>query len=179
MTGSRGPVSKSDDRRQRRNKRSPFVLGAAEGKKLKRPKPPKDLREETIEQWDAFWKTDLAKTMREEHLPMITRLFIRYDERERALGVIKKDGRLTRGSQGQLVLHPLMKLINDCESAILQLEDRLGISPRRGANAGGGAGGQGGPESLDDVNRRLNGGGGEEETDDEDPRDKVVGTIGR
>lgn len=175
MTGSRGPVSKPDGRRQRRNKRSPFVIA----KGMKKPKhPDADLLKETLKKWDAFWASDIAKTMREEHLPMIQRLFTRYDERERAVRIVRKDGRLTRGSQGQLVLHPLMRMIDTCESAILQLEDRLGISPRSRANAGGGEGQ--GAGSLDDVNRRLNSDDKEPNGDeDSDPRDAIAGHIGR
>lgn len=173
MTGSRGPISKPDGRRQRRNKpKSDYVLG----KGIKKPKASKDLLSVTVEKWDAFWKSDLAKTMREEQLPMIVRLFDRYDERERAVRVIRQDGRLTRGSQGQLVLHPLQRLIDSCETAILQLEDRLGVSPRSRVNAGGQ--GAGLPGSLDDVNRRLSGDAEQEESDVEDPRDKVVAHIG-
>lgn len=174
MTGSRGPQSKPAGRRQRRNKpKSDFVLG----KGVKKPKAPKDYLADTVGKWDAFWATDLAKTMREEQLPMIVRLFDRYDERERAVRVIRQDGRLTRGSQGQLVLHPLQKLIDSCEAAILQLEDRLGVSPKRGSMGGMGAGDS--PGSLDDVNRRLNGDVAPETDENEvDPRDKVAGHIG-
>jgi phage terminase small subunit len=175
MTGSRGPVSKPDGRRQRRNKpKTPLVLG----KGMKKPKAPSELLEVTVDRWNEFWKTDLAKTMRVENLPMIERLFMRYDERERAVRVIRKDGRLTLGSQGQLVLHPLLKHINDCESAIVRDEDRLGISPNRRVGTGS-AGGAGVPGSLDDLNARLNGDEEATERDNEDPRDQVVGAIGR
>lgn len=178
MTGSRGPISKPANRRQRRNKpTSPLILGE-DGKRAKAPKPSKHYLDDTVVKWKAFWASDLAKTMREIQLPMIVRLHDRYDERERALRVIRQDGRLTRGSQGQMVLHPLMKLIDSCEGAIRQDEDRLGISPRRGGAPSGGTAADG---SLDDVNRRLNGdheepdAGDEEETD---PRAKhVVGEI--
>jgi hypothetical protein len=178
MTGSRGPISKPDGRRQRRNKTtSALVLGPPGGKKLKMPSAPKDYLSVTVEKWKTFWRSDLAKTMREEQLPMIVRLHDRYDERERAFRVVRADGRLTIGSAGQLVLHPLLKQIDSCESAILQLEDRIGISPRRGGN---GASGGGTDQTLDEVNRRLN---GDEEPDardedETDPREKhVVGEI--
>lgn len=175
MTGSRGPESKPDSRRQRRNKpKSPLVLG---GKGAKKPKASADYRPETIKKWDAFWASDLAKTMREDQLPMIVRLHDRYDERERALRVIREDGRLARGSQGQMVLHPLLRHIDSCESAILQLEDRLGISPRRGGASGGGQ--DAGSGTLDDVNRRLNGDSKPNDADEDETDPRIIASIGR
>lgn len=172
MTGSRGPVSKADGKRLRRNKRSPLVL---EGKGLN-PDPPKGsaFLTVTVQQWETFWASDIGQVMREEHMPLIERLFFRYDERERAARLVRKK-RLAKGSAGQPVLNPLWKLIDAHDSEIRQLEDRIGLSPRSRIQIGGAAARA--QASLDEMNADLE---GDDETElDEanrvDPR--VAGSI--
>lgn len=108
----------------------------------------------------------MAQATREAHIPIVERLFQRYDERERAYRTVRKQGRVATGSQGQVVAHPLLKYIDSCDAEIRQLEDRLGLSPRGMAQLGNHfAQAQ---RSLDDLNSTL-------ETDipdddDSDPR---------
>lgn len=164
--GLRGPMPKSPERRQRRNKISPLVLRA----NAVAPDPPEGLLKIWSDRWRRYWKSDVAQAAREVHLPIIERLFFRQDERERAYRTMRKQGRVTKGSQGQLVLHPLAKYIDACDAEIRQLEDRLGLSPRSMAQMGGDfARAQ---KSLDDLNESLE----DDPSDDSDadPRLEVV-----
>lgn len=167
MTGFRGPLSKPDDRRQRRNKKSPLVLA---DDSAKAPAAPKDFLASTKRRWDVYWKSEFAKVVRESQLPMIYRLFDRYDERERTMLVVRKQGRFTTGSQGQIVLHPGLKYIDSCDAAIIILEDRLGLSPRGAAALGIGLAKA--KKSLDEMNRAMNEDHDQDDTANatEDPR---------
>lgn len=122
------------------------------------------------DRWLAYWQSELAQAARAVHVPIVERLFLRYDERERAYRTMRKQGRVTKGSQGQLVAHPLLKYIDACDAEIRQLEDRLGLSPRSMAALGSGfAKAQ---KSLDDLNSDM-----ENDTQDDsdtDPRLAVV-----
>lgn len=164
------PPPKPEARRQRRNARSRFALVPGEAREI--PSPPDDLLPSTVESWNAYWADDVARAARPSHLPVITRLFLRYDERERAYRVVKENGRVTTGSQGQVVAHPLLKYIDSCDAEIRQLEDRLGLSPRGMAQLG--ANFAAAKKSLDDLNDQLN------QTDDadghsDDPRLSIAG----
>lgn len=75
---------------------------------------------------------------------------------------VRRAGRVTKGSQGQLVLHPLLKYIDQCEAAIRQDEDRLGLNPRAMAQLG--ASFASAQKSLDELNSDM-------ETDDQDDGD--------
>ena len=128
------------------------------------PPYPKSILKGTKLLWDTYWQSEIATVAAKVDLPVVERLHRRYDERERAYREIKKKGvgHLTRGSQGQVILHPLLKYIDNCEAEIRQLEDRLGLSPaarlRMGATLAGAK------RTLDQVNNGLT------STDQEDPR---------
>ena len=157
--GLRGPIAKADERRQRRNLRAPLVVSGT----VDMPAPPSGLLKQTKERWATYWASDLAKAARESHLPMIERLFIRYDERDRAYRTVRKDGRVVEGSTHQLVAHPLLKYIDACDKEIRALEDRLGLSPKGMVSLG--AAMIGAQKSLDDVNRSLEADDVDEEAD--------------
>lgn len=167
MTGLRGPISKPDHLRQRRNKRSPLVLRG----ERKIPDAPEGLLKIWERRWYSYWHSELAQAARESHLPMIERLFFRYDERERAYRTVRKKGRLVFGSQGQLVQNPLLKYIDACDNEIRQLEDRLGLSPKSMAALGSAfAGAQ---KSLDE----LNGSAEDDDTSDDDNADPRISVV--
>jgi P27 family predicted phage terminase small subunit len=131
------------------------------------PQPPSGLLKVTKQRWQTYWGSELARATREAHLPMVERLFQRYDERERAYRTVRKDGRVTIGSTGQMVAHPLLRYIDNCDSEIRQLEDRLGLSPRGMAQLGSSFATA--ARSLDDLNHAL-----ETDDDDSDPRVEAV-----
>lgn len=156
--GVRGPQPKPAAKRQRRNRQP--ALAVVPEREI--PKAPKRMLGVTRDRWVTYWESDVAKVSQPAHLPIIERLFIRYDERERAYRLVRKEGRLTIGSQGQPVQHPMLKYIDDCDKEIRQLEDRLGLSPRAMLQMGTTF--QDMLKSFEDRNRSL------EADDDEDPR---------
>lgn len=157
--GSRGPQPKPAGKRQRRNHQPELSVVSVH----EVPKPPKRLLKVTRERWVVYWESDIAKVAQPAHIPIIERLFIRYDERERAYRLVRKHGRLCKGSQGQDVQHPMLKYIDDCDKAILALEDRLGLSPRGMLQLGTTFADV--LRSFEDRNRSL-----ETDDDDKDPR---------
>jgi P27 family predicted phage terminase small subunit len=156
--GSRGPQPKSAAKRQRRNRQPALAVVSVPEK----PKPPKRLLKATRDRWATYWESDVAKVAQAAHLPIIERLFTYYDERERAYRLVRKEGRLCVGSQGQDVQHPMLKYMLDCDKEIKTLEDRLGLSPRGMLQMGTTFADM--MKSFEDRNRAL------EADDDEDPR---------
>lgn len=160
------PIPKPAERRQRRNKPG-AALVVSSSTRSRVPAPPAGLLKSTVARWLTYWNSELARAARESHIPTVERLFQRYDERERAyrtikLPVEKGGGRVTIGSTGQLVAHPLLKYIDSCDAEIRQLEDRLGLSPR--AMAALGASFASAQKSLDDLNSSME----DDEADDSD-----------
>ena len=163
---TRGPLPKSTARRQRRNRERPRLglevhTGEVPAIRPEIPVTPKSLLKVTKERWATYWNSDVAIVATEADYPTVERLHRRYDERERAFREVRKAGRLAIGSQGQQVLHPLLKYIDQCEQEIRALEDRLGLSPH--ARLRMGATMAGAKRTLDDANQNL-------EVDHDDPR---------
>ena len=167
-----GPAPKSAGRRQRRNRQphlevhsgtvpdiQPSNLPAV---RSEMPPYPKSILKVTKQLWATYWQSEIAVVATAVDLAIVERLHRRYDERERAYREVRKSGRLAIGSQGQKVLHPLLKYIDQCEQEIRQLEDRLGLSPharlRMGATLAGAK------RTLEQVNASLDG------AEPEDPR---------
>ena len=164
----KGRPLKTPERRQGHRASRTLVLRPAQ----KVPRAPDGLLVLTKERWAVYWKSDLASATREAHLPIVERLFYRYDERERAYRAVRRQGRVTEGSQGQLVAHPLLKYIDACDAEIRQLEDRLGLSPRGMAQLGSSF--IAAQRSLDDLNRSMES-EPEDHDRDVDPRVQIVG----
>lgn len=164
---SGGRPRKPTDRRQRRNHSPSLEIHTGSDLPVVQsevPPYPTSLLKVTKLLWDTYWRSGVSDVAGEVDLPIVERLHRRYDERERACRAIRKKdvGRLTKGSQGQLILHPLLKYIDNCEAEIRQLEDRLGLSPN--ARLKMGATLAGAKRTLDEVNNSLT------DADQEDPR---------
>ena len=166
----RGPLPKPTGRRQRRNRQPHLEVHTGNVPDIRPPLPavrsemppyPKSILKVTKERWAAYWQHEVSTVACVVDMPVIERLHRRYDERERSYREIRKIGRLTKGSQGQIILHPLLKYIDQCEQEIRQLEDRLGLSPA--ARLRMGAALAGAKRTLDDTNQSL-------QVDLEDPR---------
>lgn len=150
MTGSRGPLSKPDHLRQRRNKPRSLLVVRED---FPTPVPRQTWLAATKASWAAYWASDLALPIREAQIPMVDRLFALRDERERSYAALAKGKRLVDGSKGQPVLNPLIEYVAKCDGEIRQLEDRLGLSPRSMAALGQGFAKA--AKSLDDLNRAV------------------------
>ena len=119
-------LPKDVSRRQRRNTRP---RAPRSGTQPKAPPPRKEWAPETKTRWKTFWASEAARVLAPAvDSAALERLFDLYDERERAYRDFTKQ-RFVDGSQGQLVLNPLGRLISGFDSEIRQLEDRLGFSP--------------------------------------------------
>ena len=170
---TRGPTPKSSARRQRRNRPHLEVhTGVSDiqprpqlpAVRSEMPPYPKSILKVTKQQWAIYWQSEVSSVAGEVDLPVVERLHRRYDERERAFREIRKDGRLAKGSQGQLILHPLLKYIDQCEQEIRQLEDRLGLSPHARLRMGATMAGT--KRTLEEMKSSFDG------ADPPDPRDK-------
>lgn len=136
----RGPPPKPSERRQRRNRRVSLVLGQGG---LARPDiapPPPAAQDHWLEeikvQWAEFWGSELAAAAKvPTDLPGLVRLFSLRDERERAYRSYRKK-RLVLGSQGQMVINPMAKVVQVCDAEIRMLEDRFGLSSQARARLG-------------------------------------------
>ena len=52
-----------------------------------------------------------------------------HDRRASIEGILTVEGLMSTGYQGQPVLHPAARLLNDVEKAMSALEEKLGLSP--------------------------------------------------
>lgn len=131
---------------------------------------------ETTKAWTAFWTSEISGLVQDPDRPALVRLFRMYDQRTRLERVVLKTPFVT-GSTGQLTMHPGAKEIASLDGRILQLEDRLGITPmarlKLGVTFGAAA------RSLEDLNRDFREDDGEEEagTQEADPRLRVIDTT--
>lgn len=171
--GTRGPAEKRTGRQRRKSTSKVVELQRKRGASAATfPPPENEWLVATKNRWAMFWQSDLAQLVIPETDDVaLRRLFELYDERERTNTVVKNEGRLTTGSQGQLVLHPLLKYLAELDKEIRALEDRFGCTPmarlRVGAKFGEVA------KSLEDLNRGFDN-DDEEEAGEEDPRRKAI-----
>ena len=94
------------------------------------PPPPPGLLAGSVESWNAYWSSPLARVaLPETDLPALSRLWSLYDERARMYRAIVKE-RVTLGSMGQVRANPLYPQMVAMDAAIERLEDRFGLSPR-------------------------------------------------
>lgn len=163
------PRRKSPEQRLRSN--SP-ELGVIDGDvEVLAPAPPhpatQELLAETVEAWEEFWASELARLVNRSDRPALARLFRMYDMRER-MERVHAEQPFVEGSTGQLVSHPAAKEIASLDGRILALEDRFGITPmarlKLGVTFGAAA------KSLEDLNRGFDDQGAGEAAGPQDPR---------
>ncbi|HEX7119134.1 MAG TPA: P27 family phage terminase small subunit [Longimicrobiales bacterium] len=162
-----GPLPKPTDRRQRRNQPKPLrvIPGGLVGRNA--PPAPAGLLKATRDEWDTFWRSELAQLVQAEtDLVALERLFRLRDEERRAMREARK-ARLVPGSMGQMVLNPLLKYAESLQKEIRALEDRFGMTPKARLALGIAFGEA--ARSLSDLNRMLEYDDGNE-ADEEDPR---------
>lgn len=128
---NRKPVENLIDRDPRRKAPSLAVLP---GRELE-VAPEAGWLKATKDGWVAFWSADLAGAIDGADVPVIRRLFGMRDVQARAFARWKKKPYVD-GSQGQPVKNPAFDEAMVLERAIVQLEDRLGLSPKARANLG-------------------------------------------
>lgn len=79
--------------------------------------------------WNEIWRVGGTSYDPGTDSPIIERYASMQSRRLEALAVIENEGMTTTGSQGQVVLHPLVRVVESIEAKLLPLEDRLGLNP--------------------------------------------------
>jgi hypothetical protein len=115
---------KPAERRQRRNPRDLGTVVSVPQTARPAPAMPAGLLAPVRASWAAFWASEQASlVMPADHRRWC--VFSLLDERERSAKAARRQ-RLVEGSQGQLVLNPLLKYVASLDAEIRQLEDRFG-----------------------------------------------------
>jgi P27 family predicted phage terminase small subunit len=99
------------------------------------PPPPDDLTPELTAVWAALWQSDTAAVIEETDLPVVYRLFGLYAQHKKAADVVLQ-GLVVKGSVGQVRVNPLADHLLKLETAILRLENELGLTPMARARLG-------------------------------------------
>jgi P27 family predicted phage terminase small subunit len=99
------------------------------------PKPPARLSKRSRELWDEFWRSNVAGAVEPPDLYALKRWIQSVDERDRLLAVVQK-ATTVRGSQGQPVLNPLAKRLDQLEGQIERFERQFGMTPKARADLG-------------------------------------------
>jgi len=68
-------------------------------------------------------------TIADADKPLVTRYVTMLNEWENLQSIRRREGLFASGANGQIVAHPVVKMINDAESKLLTMEDRLGMNP--------------------------------------------------
>lgn len=131
----RGPTPKDRKRRQGHRDKEPTKLtvvpDAGAGIPRSRvPAAPRTWRPEIRRAWKVFWTSPLAQLVAETDHDTVRRLFGLKNDRALCQDVVAHAGHITKGSQGQPVLNPVLRQIQAYDQAIRDLEDRFGLSPR-------------------------------------------------
>ncbi len=93
------------------------------------PAPPPGMLKNTIELWESYWTSPVAKMAIEvDRLGVATRWIEAQDERRRAMTVFRKE-RFVKGSMGQATLNPISAWIKSREEVIAKCEAELGLTP--------------------------------------------------
>jgi P27 family predicted phage terminase small subunit len=127
--GSRGPLPKEEGVRQNRRARSNLKLIAQhDPEAVVIPEPPDGLDNARIESWRGFFESELSQLVNGTDLSAVTRLWSYYQQHADLTHIFAK-GRMVAGSTGQPRLNPALDGLMKLETAILRLENELGLTP--------------------------------------------------
>ena len=151
--GSRGPLPKDEGIRQNRRSRTNLKLIAQHDvQTVVIPEPPAGLDELRRESWREFFESELSQLVNGTDLSAVNRLWAYYQQHADLTAIFAK-GRMVAGSTGQPRLNPALDGLMKLETAILRLENELGLTPsarlRLGITFADAA------SSLDALNDRL------------------------
>jgi P27 family predicted phage terminase small subunit len=127
MVVGRGRPRKPDHKRLREPPPS-LGLVSVSGGTPEVPEPPSGLLKGQREAWLSFWSSPISSLVTEGDLPALERLFLLRDELARCLAGARRE-RLVEGSKGTFKANPLYLRVNQLGAAVMQLEDRFGLSP--------------------------------------------------
>lgn len=137
--GERGPIGKSPDDKQGRHK--PRVIQLFDKQELEVPAPPDGLLPRVDNLWASYFKSIVARAIDyNADQGLLRRWILSVDQWERALDVLRDPdndtGITDYGSQGQIVIHPLVKFLQQTENQITKYEKELGLTPMSRARLG-------------------------------------------
>lgn len=118
------------------------------------PLPPKGLLAQTRKLWRDYWGSEVARAVdRAADRHILERWIRAIDEYERVLPEFRKE-RVSTGSTGQLVIHPLAGYLAQLKTEIKNCEAELGLTPMARTRLGIALGEQ--KLTAIELNRRLN-----------------------
>jgi len=127
--GSRGPLPKEEGVRQNRRARSNLKLIAQhDPEAVVIPDPPEGLDGARLESWRGFFESELSQLVNGTDLSAVNRLWSYYQQHADLTNIFAK-GRMVAGSTGQPRLNPALDGLMKLETAILRLENELGLTP--------------------------------------------------
>ncbi|HLX35883.1 MAG TPA: P27 family phage terminase small subunit [Candidatus Limnocylindrales bacterium] len=126
--GRRGPLPKDPEKLLGHRRRAPRPTPGPRPDAAGQPEPRAEWREDTRASWRAYWASDLALLALEVDSPAIARLFAMYDQHARSMEAVSQ-ALVVRGSTGQIRANPLADHALRLESAIVRLENELGLTP--------------------------------------------------
>lgn len=130
--GERGPLPKPRNKAQGHRSHELVVL---QGGKTKAPLAPRHVTPAVRKAWRAYWASEVSSVAQEVSLPAIRRLFELYDQRERAMEIVRT-AMMVKGSMNQIRMNPAADYLLRLEPAILRLENELGLTPMAMARLG-------------------------------------------
>jgi hypothetical protein len=129
----------------------------------------------TVEEWQAYWLSDVSALVEPGEVSAVKRLFDYRDEHARALRSYRKQ-RLTPGSTGQQRLSPAFEAMQKLEKMMLPLEDRFALSSmarlRLGVELGSAH------KSLAEMNATFDAGGDDDDAYDDNDEAAIVDLPG-
>ena len=127
--GSRGPLPKEEGKRQNRRARSNLrLIDKYEADKPPPPAPPDGLSPQRVDDWNRYFNSQLAGLVQETDLSAVRRLWNYYQQHDELTEIFAKS-RLVAGSTGQPRMNPAADALLKMETAILRLENELGLTP--------------------------------------------------
>ena len=116
--------------RSRKGKTDRKRLDTRRAMPVDRPDPPAGLAAALVDEWDDYFASELAQaTFAPTDLPALRRLW-RIKHEVLSLQAHVDEEPIVRGSRGQPVPHPAIRVRNALLAMIQQLEDRFGLNPR-------------------------------------------------
>lgn len=84
----------------------------------------------TVEAWELLWSSGVASVLElDSDIESVVRWASLLDERARAFEAYRSC-RIVEGGNGQPVLSPYWKVVQNCDAELRALEDRIGLSPQ-------------------------------------------------
>jgi P27 family predicted phage terminase small subunit len=100
------------------------------------PDPPSELGGRGTTEWAAIWEAGRAWLAPAQDYRWVEMICHAYDDIEGFRARVKRDGLIAKGSQGQVIAHPLIAEIRRAEASIQKCLSVLGFSPSDRARLG-------------------------------------------